>query len=161
MFVTLNIVGGDFPSGKCYCDVNVNSGELKIIGGMSLQTASVVQVTEETKGKLMRTAGWGLLGYAALGPFGAFAGMLGTRSKTEVCLAYTSTDGKRFLATTDLSSYQKLVAASLAAPTHASSAPTSTGSLPKQSMRFVDCPRCPRRVPADATTCWGCGAILS
>lgn len=66
--------------------------------------------TEESVKKLSGTAGWGLAGLALFGPLGAIGGMLiGGRDK-QVCFAAYLKDGRKFLATTDGKTYQKLAA---------------------------------------------------
>jgi hypothetical protein len=67
--------------------------------------------TEESVKKLGGTAGWGITGAVLLGPLGAIGGMLiGGRAK-EVCFAAYLKDGRKFLATTDGKTYQKIAAA--------------------------------------------------
>ena len=67
--------------------------------------------TEESVKKLAGTAGWGLTGLALFGPLGAIGGMLiGGRGK-KVCFAAYLKDGRKFLATTDGKTFQKISAA--------------------------------------------------
>jgi len=66
--------------------------------------------TEESVKKLGGTAGWGLAGAALLGPLGAIGGMLlGGRGKSVLFAGYLK-DGRKFLATTDAKTWQKLSA---------------------------------------------------
>jgi hypothetical protein len=117
--VKMNVLGGDLEPGEWTCTINTSSGQIAVRKGFgkehTLTPASVEMVTEENKGKLLRTTGWALVGFAALGPLGAIAGMLGTRSKKKICFAFTSSQGPRFVATADSGAYSELLAASFAA----------------------------------------------
>lgn len=116
--INLKIIGGDLEAGNWTCKVYVESGSMSFSKSafsksVDVHTASVDLVTEENKGKILRTAGWGVLGFAALGPIGAIAAMLGTKTKTEACVSIIAKDGKKVLATTDLDSFKILFATTL------------------------------------------------
>lgn len=73
--------------------------------------SKIETVTEEKRKTLVGTAGWAAAGAIALGPIGAIGGMLLGGNKTEVCFVAELANGKRFMATTDMKTYQKLLAA--------------------------------------------------
>ncbi|WP_142849785.1 hypothetical protein [Telmatospirillum sp. J64-1] len=67
-------------------------------------------LTEENKKKVAGTLGWAAVGAIALGPIGALGGaLLGGRSK-EVCFAASLKNGRKFMATTDMKTWQKIQA---------------------------------------------------
>jgi hypothetical protein len=111
--VKLNVVAGDFSAGDWTCVVHQREGTIQMRRyfeqGETLKPSTVELVTEENKGKFLRSTGWGLVGFGLLGPLGAIAGILGTRSKKQVCFALTAQDGRRFLGSTDSVSYQHLL----------------------------------------------------
>lgn len=67
--------------------------------------------TEESVKRLAGTAGWGIAGMAIFGPLGAIGGMLIGGKDKNVCFAVYLKDGRKFLATTDGKTYQKIAAA--------------------------------------------------
>lgn len=72
---------------------------------------SVDVATEENVKRAGGTVGWGLAGAALLGPVGLLAGLLvGGRGK-DVTFVAVLKDGRRLMATTDASTYKKIVAA--------------------------------------------------
>lgn len=72
----------------------------------SLQSVDIV--TEENKKSLLGAAGWGAVGSLFLGPLGLVAGLLSGGNKKEVCFIGTLVDGRRFMATADMKTFQKL-----------------------------------------------------
>ena len=75
------------------------------------EAGSVEQLSEEGVKKLAGTAGWGIAGAVLLGPLGAIGGMLVGGNKKEVAFVCHLHDGRKFMATTDGKSWQKIVAA--------------------------------------------------
>lgn len=111
---TVKIIGGDIYKGDW--DLSSLLGETKmsykgIAFDFKKDFERVELQTEESVKKLAGTAGWGLAGFALLGPLGAIGGMLiGGRGKA-VCFAAYLKDGRKFLATTDGKTWQKIAAA--------------------------------------------------
>jgi hypothetical protein len=66
--------------------------------------------TEESVKKLLGTAGWGVAGALLLGPLGAIGGMLIGGREKKVCFATYLKDGRKFMATTDSKTYQRIAA---------------------------------------------------
>jgi hypothetical protein len=75
------------------------------------ETENIEQLNEEKVKKLIGTAGWGLAGAALLGPLGAIGGMLLGGNKKEVTFSCYLKDGRKFMATTDGKTWQKILAA--------------------------------------------------
>lgn len=69
--------------------------------------ASVEQITEENKTKVLSKAGWTTLGAVALGPVGLIAGLLFGGNTKYICMAAKLKSGQEFLAECDLQTYQK------------------------------------------------------
>lgn len=72
---------------------------------------SLEQLTEEKVKKLAGTAGWGAAGAVLLGPVGAIGGILLGGNKKQVAFAAYLKDGRKFMATTDGKTWQKIQAA--------------------------------------------------
>lgn len=72
---------------------------------------SIEQLNEEKVKKLAGTAGWGIAGGVLLGPVGAIGGILLGGNKKEVAFACHLKDGRKFMATTDGKTWQKIAAA--------------------------------------------------
>ena len=72
---------------------------------------SIEQLTEDKVKKVAGTAGWGLAGAALLGPLGAIGGILLGGNKKQVAFACYLKDGRKFMATTDGKTWQKITAA--------------------------------------------------
>lgn len=68
-------------------------------------------LTEEKVKKLAGTAGWGAAGALLLGPVGAIGGILLGGNKKQVAFAGYLHDGRKFMATTDSKTWQKIQAA--------------------------------------------------
>jgi len=109
----VKIIAGDFPKGS---QLSVTLGEASLFWGLKKDQkidlkknlSRIERVTEESKKKFLGSAGWGLLGGAALGPVGLIAGALAGGNKKEICFAGYLKDGRKFMAVSDLSTYQKL-----------------------------------------------------
>lgn len=72
---------------------------------------NIEQLNEEKVKKLAGTAGWGIAGGVLLGPLGAIGGILLGGNKKEVAFACYLKDGRKFMATTDGKTWQKITAA--------------------------------------------------
>lgn len=113
----LNIIAGDLDKGAYEIPHDLLGREIIMRKQFSLDKIDLAKKldrvemhTKESIKKISGTAGWGLVGLALLGPLGAIGGMLiGGRGK-EVCFAAYLKDGKKFLATTDGKTYQKIAA---------------------------------------------------
>jgi len=75
------------------------------------QVENIEQLTDEKVKKLAGTAGWGIAGGVLLGPLGAIGGMLLGGNKKEVAFACYLKGGRKFMATTDGKTWQKIIAA--------------------------------------------------
>ena len=73
-----------------------------------LQT--VEQINEDNIKKMSGAAGWGLAGAALLGPLGLIGGLVLGGNKKEVAFVAHFQDGRKFMATTDGKTYNKLAA---------------------------------------------------
>jgi hypothetical protein len=73
-------------------------------------------VTEESKKNFIGTAGWGLVGAAALGPIGLIAGALAGGNKKEICFACHLKNGYKFMAISSPDIYQDFVGAQYEKP---------------------------------------------
>ena len=76
--------------------------------GLELERTELLD--EEKVKKLAGTAGWGVAGAVLLGPIGAIGGMLLGGNKKEVAFAAYLKDGRKFMATTDGGTWNKLMA---------------------------------------------------
>lgn len=134
--MSFKVIGGDIPNStafseqwnKCYLVLGSNGWfklDKYLLNG---NITSVEMVTEENQKKFVGSAGWGLVGGLALGPLGLLAGVLAGGNKKEVCFACVLADGRKFIAKSDVKTYQKFV--SLALP----STLTATKAEPPVSM---------------------------
>ncbi len=71
----------------------------------------IEQLTEEKVKKISGTLGWGVAGGVLLGPLGAIGGMFVGGNKKEVAFACYLKDGRKFMATTDGKTWQKIMSA--------------------------------------------------
>jgi len=78
---------------------------------LKAEVSDIEQMNEEKVKKLAGTAGWGVAGAVLLGPLGAIGGMLIGGNKKEVAFVCNLHDGRRFMATTDGKTWQKICAA--------------------------------------------------
>lgn len=90
--------------------------KIQVLGNIS----NITQLTEENKKSLLKKAGWGFAGGVVGGIFtgglaiaGLLAGVIAKGNKKEVCFACELHSGEKFLAKTDLETYQKLLSISL------------------------------------------------
>ncbi len=65
-------------------------------------------LTEERKAKLSAAAGWGTLGYLALGPLGAIGAAAIGGLKKRILLYVETASGQRFIAETDPETYARV-----------------------------------------------------
>lgn len=73
---------------------------------------NVELVTEENKKRVSSALGWGTVGGVFFGPLGGVAGFVfGGRTK-EVCFALYLKDGRKYLITSDPSTFQRIKALS-------------------------------------------------
>lgn len=73
---------------------------------------SVELVTEENKKRISSAIGWGTAGGLLFGPLGGVAGLVfGGRTK-EVCYALYLTNGRNYLITSDVQTFQRIKAMS-------------------------------------------------
>jgi len=111
---TITVLGGDIPSGKW---LFINGA---MINGVTINLATSIKIvevqTEEKLNKLSGSAGWGFAGAIIVGlagPLGALAGLAGGvlagGNKTEICFSCELTDGQKFIAITDVKTYQKIL----------------------------------------------------
>lgn len=111
-FLSGKVISGDFPEGA---QMSLNFlGDVFLSWGfvhnfnLRGQVERVELVTEENKKKLLSAAGWGLVGGVLAGPLGLIPGLVfGGRTK-EICFACYLKDGRKFLAVSDNSIYQKI-----------------------------------------------------
>ena len=116
----LKILGGNLPANSTLtCGLGVILLISPIPGKwfkrenreLSNDIVAVEQITDDNKNSVLGKAGWGTLGAVALGPLGMLAGLLlGGKSK-EICFACKLSTGESFLASGNISAYQKFVAA--------------------------------------------------
>ncbi|RRQ22901.1 hypothetical protein D6C00_13845 [Thiohalobacter thiocyanaticus] len=66
-------------------------------------------MTEQNKKRVVGTLGGGVAGAVLLGPVGAIGGLLIGGNGKQVTVSCSLKDGRRFLATTDSKTYQKLL----------------------------------------------------
>ncbi len=120
---TIKIIAGDLDHGDWQftgmfgtCLMTRASTKSSFWTGESVDLKSAVesvdQLNEEKVKKLAGTAVWGVAGAALLGPLGAIGGMLLGGNKKEVAFACYLKDGRKFMATTDGKTWQKILAAS-------------------------------------------------
>lgn len=72
---------------------------------------SIDVATEESVKRAGGTVGWGLAGAALLGPVGLLAGLIAGGRGKDVTFVAVLKDGRRLMATTDATTYKKIVAA--------------------------------------------------
>ncbi|MDB0573867.1 hypothetical protein LBW59_24290 [Ralstonia solanacearum] len=101
--------GSSFASGKFNLKTKSHPHRDEEIPTSRLESVEIA--SEQSVKRVWGTLGAGLLGYLALGPFGAFAGLLVGGNKKNVTFIATFKDGRKFLATTDGGTYTKLQAA--------------------------------------------------
>jgi hypothetical protein len=114
----ITVIAGDIEAGVYFIPPRILGKEIVMKKQVALQGPGEVTIevdrielqTEEGVKRLSGTAGWGLAGLALLGPIGAIGGMMiGGRDK-QICFAAHLKDGRKLLATTDSSTYQKFIA---------------------------------------------------
>ena len=105
------MIAGDFPEHTNYLG---SFGARKLITGWNkeLDLIGIVKkvevINEESKKRVLGTAGWGFVGAAALGPVGLLTGVLAGGNKNEVCFACYLKDGRKFMAIADTGSFQEI-----------------------------------------------------
>lgn len=112
----ITVHAGDFLKGDASFGFNcftLKTPEHKYVGEaiVASQLESVEVASEENVKKLGGTVGWGAAGALLLGPAGLLAGLLLGGKKKEVTFIAKFKDGRKFLGTTDSSTYTKIVAA--------------------------------------------------
>lgn len=70
---------------------------------------SVDILTEENKHKLVKKAGWGLVGMATFGPAGAVAGLILGGKKKLIYFVCETKDCRKFMGECDIKTYQTLL----------------------------------------------------
>lgn len=125
---TITVLGGDIPSGKW---LFINGA---MINGVTINLATSIKIvevqTEEKLKKLSGSAGWGFAGAiigGLAGPLGALAGLAGGvlagGNKTEICFSCELTDGQKFIAITDVKTYQKILGYSFSSQNNQATTP--------------------------------------
>lgn len=118
--MAVKVVAGDISEGKWQFTAMFSQALMTRADQMSFkpQTVDLIrdvesleQLTEEKVKKLAGTAGWGAAGAVLLGPVGAIGGILLGGNKKEVAFAAYLKDGRKFMATTDGKTWQKIQAA--------------------------------------------------
>lgn len=119
---TIKVVAGDLDAGAwqysgTYSIMSRTSTVKHMWAGerydIRLDVVSIEPLTEEKVKKLGGTAAWGIAGAALLGPLGAIGGMLIGGNKTQIGFICHMKDGRKFVATTDSKTWQKIIAARL------------------------------------------------
>lgn len=119
---TIKVVAGDLDKGTWQfvgifgaCSMTRASTSKSLWKGetydLKTDVESVEQLTEEKVKQVAATAAWGVAGAVILGPLGAIGGMLVGGNKTEVAFVCNLKDGRKFMATTDSKTWQKIMAA--------------------------------------------------
>lgn len=120
--MAVKVVAGDLKQGKWQfsgagggaimvsADTSSLSWKMEKVNLVS-SVETLEQLTEEKVKKLAGTAGWGLAGAALLGPLGAVGGMLLGGNKKQVSFVAYLKDGRKFMATTDGKTWEKIQAA--------------------------------------------------
>lgn len=110
---TIQILGGDIPSGKWAFSNGIMAQGFTNSINLATSVKTVELQTEEKLKKLGGSAGWGFTGAiigGLAGPLGALAGLAGGvmagGNKTEICFACELTNEKKFVAITDVKTYQ-------------------------------------------------------
>lgn len=122
---TIKVLGGDIPPGKwTFMFGTMSYGSLSI--NLATSTKSVEVQTEEKLKKLAGSAGWGFVGGiigGLLGGVGALAGLAGGvlsgGNKTEICFSCELTNDQKFIAITDIKTYQAILGYSFSSNTSA------------------------------------------
>lgn len=116
----IELHGGDFGTVPCRCDgkriVFLLRPARSFLPGSSKTAiyrvdddlAALNSVTQEDVKRLAGAVGWGFVGAFVSGPIGALAGVLAGGRGTRVTFACMFRDGKRFLGTTDVKTFQRL-----------------------------------------------------
>ena len=119
----IKVVAGDLREGKWHFSAIFDNLLMSYTdpSGFSIMPDEVIKLvhdvervevlTEEKVKKLAGTAGWGVAGAVLLGPLGAVGGLLLGGNKKEVAFAGYLNDGRKFMATTDGKTWQKIQAA--------------------------------------------------
>lgn len=118
--MSIKVVAGDLTEGKWQFTGMLGQALMTRADQMSWKpqsvdlkhdAESVELMTEEKVKKLAGTAGWGAAGMVLLGPLGAIGGILLGGNKKEVAFVCHLKDGRKFMATTDGKTWQKITAA--------------------------------------------------
>lgn len=164
--MSFEIIAGDFPQGSALIENKDMWGKtttLELRWGtkailfvsnsnqvlLSGHVERVELVTEENKKSFVGSAGWGLVGAAALGPLGLIAGALAGGNKKEICFSCYLKDGRKFMAIADNKSYQMVASLGFKDST------TNEKHLTKSV-----CIHCEKTVEADWKTCPFCSKPL-
>lgn len=113
---TIKIHAGDFLKGDSFFNrdtLRLRTKDHSFLGeNIALSQLETVEVaSEESVKKIGGTLGWGAAGAVLLGPLGLLAGlMLGGRKK-EVTFVAKLKDGRKFMGTTDNTTYTQMQAA--------------------------------------------------
>lgn len=113
--------GGDYRCGKGFYNDSLFFQSFRFPGGSwpwqrkyGKDIEVVELVTDETVKAGISKAGAGATGFLLAGPIGAAVGVLfGGKQKRETTFIVRFTDGKSFLATSNIATFQKLKAVSL------------------------------------------------
>lgn len=112
---TISVIAGQITKTKwilaksLFGHLYLGSGFQKLY--LKKEVASIEAVTEENQKKFTGAAALGLAGGIVFGPLGLLAGVLAGGNRKEVCFVATLKDGRQFMATTDVKTYQKILAA--------------------------------------------------
>lgn len=109
----INVIGGNLKNkkweftsvfGQCTMQYDLETINLK------KDLDRVELLNEDKVKKLAGTAGWGIAGAVLLGPLGAIGGMLIGGNKKQIAFAGYLKNGRKFMATTDGKTWEKLMA---------------------------------------------------
>lgn len=118
----VKIIGGDIHKGTWHFSSVLGSASIYCPStpdhpmkgeriDMKTEVDRIEQLNEESVKKLAGMAGWGIAGAVVAGPLGAIGGMLLGGNRKDVAFACYLTDGRKFMATTDSGTWNKIIAA--------------------------------------------------
>lgn len=113
----IKIHAGDFPRGKASFAFSSITFPWKAgdgFGGESVSLSELAEVDQASEASVKRiggTVGWGVVGAAVLGPLGMLAGLVAGGKGQDITFVAKLKDSRKFLATADSKTFNKLKAA--------------------------------------------------